>query len=352
MEQDKTERRKHGVKSDRLIGPACRIIPSDPALPRRAAPRRSPRQRAAHDPAPTVPRKVPDALLHRRRQPEIVEPLQNRVQKLTLRALRNRYRNRKQRRQRTRKRLRDRPIHLQPHPRRSAAPTAPPARTLHSRKPDQTFSRKLAKQRTRGNILHSAAAVPPAPALAKRNRKPRAAPVRVRRQQRTDLRQLRRADPTTLYNPVHDGQRNTTVYVSPAPGHRVQGHARSNPKTQSKSPTAHRHETRNIVQQGVKGSLTEFPGFRDIDQSDLRHAEGQQSRPWFPCCGAACAGLIPIVGAPLHRTAEGGPWASWMGRPERMICETVVAGVRKPQQGAQRKGKSFSPRRSRGGRFR
>ena len=117
------------------------------------------------------------------------------------------------------KRLRYRPVNLQPDTRRRALPTASAARVLQRREPDQTFSRKLAKQRTRGNILHSATAVPPPPALAQRNRKPRAAPLRVRRQQRTDLRQLRRADTTALYYPVHAGQRNTTVSLSPAPGH-------------------------------------------------------------------------------------------------------------------------------------
>ena len=118
-------------------------------------------------------------------------------------------------------RLRYRPVNLQPDTRRRAVPTASAARVLQRREPDQTFSRKLAKQRTRGNILHTATAVPPPPALAQRNRKPRAAPLRVRRQQRTDLRQLRRADTTALYYPVHAGQRNTTVSVTAHPVVRV-----------------------------------------------------------------------------------------------------------------------------------
>ena len=162
---------------------ALRVAPADPTVPRCATPRRSPAQRTAHDPTSAVPHKVTDALPHRRRQPEIVEPLQNRMQKLPIRALRNRHRYRLQHRKRPRKRLRYRPLNRQRHSIRRATPTTPSTRATPRRKPDQTRLRKLPKQRTRCNVLQPTAAVAPVPALAKRNRKPRTTPIRVRRQQ-------------------------------------------------------------------------------------------------------------------------------------------------------------------------
>ncbi len=84
--------------------PGLPVTPTDPAVLRRTAPRRSPRQRAARDPAATVSHKMPEALANRCRQPETMKPLQNRMQQKTVRSFRDPNRNRLQRRQRSRKR--------------------------------------------------------------------------------------------------------------------------------------------------------------------------------------------------------------------------------------------------------
>ena len=193
------------------------VTPTDPTVPRRTAPRRSPRQRATHDPTATVSHKMPEALANRRRQAEIMKPLQNRMQQKPIRSIRDRNRNRLQRRQRTRKRRRDRPLNLQPNPSQRAPTAAATTRATQRRKTDQSFSRKLAKQRTSRNVLQSTRTVPPVPALAKRNRYLRAAPIRVRRQKPPDLRQLRTADSTSLNNPIHARQRKPAGNVSSAP---------------------------------------------------------------------------------------------------------------------------------------
>ena len=177
-------------------------------------------------------------LPHRRRQPEIVEPLQNRMQKLPIRALRNRHRYRLQRRKRPRNRIRYRPLNRQRHSIRRATPTTPATRATPRRKPDQTRLRKLPKQRTRRNVLQPTAAVAPVPALAKRNRKPRTTPIRVRRQQPPDIRQLRRPDPPTLNNPIHDRKRNTIRFLSPDPEFRP-------PDTPAKRPQSDAVKPRN-----------------------------------------------------------------------------------------------------------
>ena len=101
-----------------------------------------------------VPHNMPDALPHRRRKPTIVEPLQNRLQKQPIRSLRNRHRYRLQRR----KRPRNRPLNLQAHTLRRAAPTTPPTRATQRRKLNQTGPRELPKQRTRRNLLQPTAA--------------------------------------------------------------------------------------------------------------------------------------------------------------------------------------------------
>ena len=217
---------------------ALRVAPADPTVPRLATQRRSPGQRTAHDPASAVPHKMPDALPHRRRKAEVVEPLQNRVQKLPIRALRNRHRYRLQRRERPRIRLRYRPVNVQPHSLRRAAPTTPSTRKTPRRKPDQIGLRKLPKQRARRNALQPTGAVSPVPELAKRDRKPRTTPLRVRRQQRPNLRQLRRPDAPALNNPIHDGKRNTSRNLSPDPEYRP-------PDTPAKCPQSGDVKPRN-----------------------------------------------------------------------------------------------------------
>ena len=160
------------------------------------------------------------------------------MQKLPIRALRNRHRYRLQRRKRPRNRIRYRPLNRQRHSIRRATPTTPATRATPRRKPDQTRLRKLPKQRMRRNILQPTAAVAPVPALAKRNRKPRTTPIRVRRQQPPDLRQLRRPDPPTLNNPIHDRKRNTIRLLSPDPESRP-------PDTPAKRPQSDAVKPRN-----------------------------------------------------------------------------------------------------------
>ena len=165
---------------------ALTVPPTDPTVPGRTAPRRSPRQRAAHDSTLPVAHKMPEALANRRRQAETMKPLQNRMQQNTLRAFRQLNRNRLQRRQRTRKRCRYRPVNLQPKPSRRAPTAAATTRPTQRRKLDQPCPRKSAKQSTRRNVLQPTRTAPPIPALAERKRYLRAAPLEVRRQQPPD----------------------------------------------------------------------------------------------------------------------------------------------------------------------